>query len=159
MTEREKFEKWLNTLDKQTLVAMAAKQARIIEELQAAKATSFTLPERMDYELHGDTVINSHHNTLADGYNQCLSDVISMNEEYANSTGSDGWIPVSERLPESEDINALIVVDGDVLDLVFNFSDDEYMGPAFSSVGGGEVYYGAQHVTHWMPLPAAPEVK
>ena len=27
MTEREKFEKWLNTLDKQTLVTMTAKQA------------------------------------------------------------------------------------------------------------------------------------
>ena len=36
MTEYEKFEKWLNTLDKQTLVTMAAKQARTIEELQAA---------------------------------------------------------------------------------------------------------------------------
>ena len=36
MTEREKFAKWLNTLDKQTLVTMAAKQARTIEELQAA---------------------------------------------------------------------------------------------------------------------------
>ena len=36
MTEREEFEKWLNTLDKQTLVTMAAKQARTIEELQAA---------------------------------------------------------------------------------------------------------------------------
>lgn len=36
MTEREKFEKWLNTLDKQTLVTMAAKQAQTIEELQAA---------------------------------------------------------------------------------------------------------------------------
>ncbi len=43
MTEREKFEKWLNTLDKQTLVAMAAKQARIIEELQAA--TKAAVPE------------------------------------------------------------------------------------------------------------------
>ena len=63
---------------------------------QAAKATSFTLPDRMDCELHGDTVIDSHHNTFADGYNERLSDVISMNEEYANSTGSDGWklVPV-----------------------------------------------------------------
>ena len=46
MTEREKFEKWLNTLDKQTLVTMAAKQAKTIEEMQAAKATSFNLPDR-----------------------------------------------------------------------------------------------------------------
>ena len=36
MTQREEFEKWLNTLDKQTLVTMVAKQARTIEELQAA---------------------------------------------------------------------------------------------------------------------------
>ena len=86
MTQREEFEKWLNTLDKQTLVTMAAKQAKTIEEMQAAKATSFNLPDRMDYELHGDNVIDSHHNTFADGYNQCLSDVIAMNEEYANST-------------------------------------------------------------------------
>ena len=43
MTQREEFEKWLNTLDKQTLVTMAAKQARTIEELQAA--TKSAVPE------------------------------------------------------------------------------------------------------------------
>ena len=43
MTEREKFEKWLNTLDRQTLVTMTAKQARTIEELQAA--TKAAVPE------------------------------------------------------------------------------------------------------------------
>ena len=93
MTQREEFEKWLNTLDKQTLVTMAAKQAKTINLMQTAKSTSFNLPECMDYEFHGDKVIN---NPFADGYNQCLSDVISMNEEYANSTGSDGWklVPV-----------------------------------------------------------------
>ena len=42
MTEREKFEKWLNTLDKQTLVTMTAKQARTIEELQAATKSAAT---------------------------------------------------------------------------------------------------------------------
>ena len=78
MTQREEFEKWLNTLDKQTLVIMAAKQAKTIKLMQAAKSTSFSLPDRMDYELHGDKVIND---PFADGYNQCLSDVIAMNEE------------------------------------------------------------------------------
>ena len=43
MTEREKFEKWLNTLDKQTLVTMAAKQAWTIEKLQTA--TKAAIPE------------------------------------------------------------------------------------------------------------------
>ena len=42
MTEREEFEKWLNTLDKQTLVTMAAKQALTIEELQAAMKSAAT---------------------------------------------------------------------------------------------------------------------
>ena len=42
MTQREEFEKWLNTLDKQTLVTMAAKQARTIEELQAATKSAAT---------------------------------------------------------------------------------------------------------------------
>jgi hypothetical protein len=43
MTEYEKFEKWLNTLGRQTLVTMTAKQARTIEELQAA--TKSAAPE------------------------------------------------------------------------------------------------------------------
>ena len=43
MTDRERFEKWLNTLDKQTLMTMTAKQARTIEELQAA--TKAAVPE------------------------------------------------------------------------------------------------------------------
>ena len=99
MTQREEFEKWLNTLDKQTLVTMAAKQAKTINLMQTAKSTSFNLPECMDYEFHGDKVIND---PFADGYNQCLSDVISMNEEYANSTGSDGWklVPVEPTVDQ-----------------------------------------------------------
>ena len=100
MTQREELSddqeklNWLLGLEKETLADMAHQQSKIIEKLQkAAKATSFTLPDRMDYELIGDTVIND---PFADGYNQALSDVISMNEEYANSTGSDGWklVPV-----------------------------------------------------------------
>ena len=159
MTQREEFEKWLNTLDKQTLVTMAAKQAKTIKLMQAAKATSFSLPDRMDYELHGDKVIND---PFADGYNECLSDVIAMNEEYANSTVSDGWIPVSERLP-----------DGDDEVLVYPFPDNSYgirLGtyhPHECKLKGKWTYEEERHsyyeqveinnVTHWMPLPAAPE--
>ena len=93
MTQREKFEKWCKAnkytalyfrddmyFDKATQMAW--------EAWQAAKATSFNLPECMDYEFHGDKVIND---PFADGYNQCLSDVISMNKEYANSAVPKGW--------------------------------------------------------------------
>ena len=77
MTQREEFEMWYAD---QENYGDAHKQD-LLKCWQAAKLTSFTLPERMDYDLEGDTVIDSHHNTFADGYNQCLSDVIAMNEE------------------------------------------------------------------------------
>lgn len=143
MTQREEFEKWLNTLDKQTLVTMAVKQAKIIEEMQAAKSTSFNLPECMDYEFHGDKVIND---PFANGYNQCLSDVIAMNKEYANSTVSDGWVPFSERHPDEDE--KVIVFD----------TNDDY-GHIYTLMFYSEFLdrkVGAT-VTHWMPLPAAPE--
>ena len=119
MTQREEFEKWLNTLDKQTLVTMAAKQAKTINLMQTAKSTSFNLPECMDYEFHGDKVIND---PFADGYNQCLSDVISMNEEYANSTGSDGWklVPVE---PTGEQWGGL------ARDIIFWLRSDSHQTP------------------------------
>ena len=63
MTEREKFEKWLNTLDKQTLVTMAAKQARTIEKLQAAMKAA--LPE--GWKL---VPIEPTHEMFRAGYNE-----------------------------------------------------------------------------------------
>ena len=97
MTQREEFEKFCDGFNLAISKSDADKYAdritqRMWETWQAA-INSFNLPERMDYELRGDTVIS---NPFADGYNQCLSDVISMNEKYANSTGSDGWklVPV-----------------------------------------------------------------
>ena len=151
MTEREEFEKWLNILDKQTLVTMAAKQAKTINLMQTAKATSFNLPDRMDYELHGDTVIN---NPFADGYNQALSDVIAANEEYANSVESDGWIPVSERLPEQSQLGSAVEY------LVYETLNNKVQHDYYIVPGDGTSpfwnYY-QDNVTDWMPLPAPPE--
>ena len=164
MTQREEFEKFCDGFNLAISKSDADKYAdritqRMWETWQAAKATSFTMPDRMDYELHGDKVIND---PFADGYNQCLNDVIAMNEEYANSTGSDGWIPVSERLPDSDD---------EVL--VYPFPDNSYgirLGtyhPYECKLKGKWTYEEERHsyyeqveinnVTHWMPLPAAPE--
>lgn len=151
MTEREEFEKWLNILDKQTLVTMAAKQAKTINLMQTAKSKSFKLPECMDYEFHGDKVIND---PFADGYNQCLSDVISMNEEYANSTGSDGWIPVSERLPEQSQLGS--AVEYLVYETLNNkVQHDYYIVPTDGTSPFWNYYQ--DNVTDWMPLPAPPE--
>ena len=148
MTEREKFEKWCKAnkytalyfsdnmyFDKATQMAWKA--------WQAAKATSFTLPERMDYELHGDKVIND---PFADGYNECLSDVIAMNEEYANSTVSDGWIPVSERLPYDDE-------------LVLVYDSEGTHWRVYTLRAYKQFFDKFKCATHWMPLPKAPEQK
>lgn len=92
MTQREEFERWFKHDFHPDKTGPYVKD-QLWFVWQAAKSALLTLPDRMDYELHGDTVIND---PFADGYNQALSDVIAMNEEYANSTGLDGWklVPV-----------------------------------------------------------------
>ena len=153
MTEREKFEKWCKAnkytalyfsdnmyFDKATQMAWKA--------WQAAKATSFSLPDRMDYELHGDSVIS---NPFTDGYNQALSDVIAANEEYANSTGSDGWIPVSERLPDE---GTYFCLGHNGTPFVCLLRNKKYEGCVWLRNTGTRRVDG---ITHWMPLPSAPE--
>ena len=82
MTQREEFERWFKHDFHPDKTGPYVKD-QLWFAWQAAKSALLTLPDRMDYELHGDTVIND---PFADGYNQALSDVIAMNEEYANST-------------------------------------------------------------------------
>jgi hypothetical protein len=71
------------------------------------------------------------------------------------------WIPVSERLPE-HDTSVLISVrrkDGEVVVKEVLFVDwslpHEPADPRFADDYGGE---DLKDVTHWMPLPAPPEV-
>ena len=77
MTQREEFEKWYADQEK---YGDAHKQD-LLKCWQAAKSTSFSLPERMHHELEGDRVADSHANAFCDGYNQCLSEVIALVEE------------------------------------------------------------------------------
>ncbi|EMV5908585.1 DUF550 domain-containing protein [Escherichia coli] len=59
----------------------------------------------------------------------------------------DGWIPVSERMPEPYEY--VLVTDGfDGCD-VMRVNTDGYWGPAKSLYPGS--------ITHWMPMPAAPQ--
>ena len=146
MTQREKFEKWFNDYGKDIELNDTYKELMFVS-YKAAKLTSFTLPDRMDYDLEGVAVIDSHHNTFADGYNQCLTDVISMNEEYANSTVSDGWIPVSERLPDDYSMS-ICVGHGGYQFICRKEPNGWFRFPQMKKLDG---------VTHWMPLPSAPD--
>ncbi|WP_024873099.1 DUF551 domain-containing protein [Tolumonas lignilytica] len=155
MTQREEFEKWMVNVAKIIVGSTHPYPARLERDYwkvwqaayRAGQAASFSLPDRMDYELHGDTVIDSHHNTFADGYNQCLSDAIAMNEEYANSVVSDGWIPVSERMPDDYSMS-ICVGHGGYQFICRKEPNGWFRFPQMKKLDG---------VTHWMPLPAAPE--
>ena len=146
MTQREEFERWFKYDFHPDKTGPYVKD-QLWFAWQAAKSALLTLPDRMDYELHGDSVIDSHHNTFADGYNECLSDVIAMNEEYANSTGSDGWIPVSERLPESNTDLYLCSGHEGTKFVCYRRHNEWIRSPQMKRVVG---------ITHWMPITPAP---
>ncbi|WP_251295670.1 DUF551 domain-containing protein [Escherichia coli] len=59
----------------------------------------------------------------------------------------DGWIPVSERMPEPYEY--VLVTDGFDGCEVMRVNTDGYWGPAKSLYPGS--------ITHWRPLPAAPK--
>ena len=73
----------------------------------------------------------------------------------ATKSAAPQWIQVSERLPEFKHgcYEYLVVTDGNVQHDYFNcpVSGGDYFEPFWNHYG--------DHVTHWMPLPAAPEVK
>ncbi len=58
------------------------------------------------------------------------------------------WISVKERLPETS--QKVLVTDGEDLDIMRYFG--EYKGSP-------DWDHGTLDVTHWMPIPAPPEVK
>lgn len=77
-----------------------------------------------------------------------VSQTYKLNELAGNSPATpDGWIPVSERMPEPYEY--VLVTDGFDGCEVMRVNTDGYWGPAKSLYPGS--------ITHWMPLPAAPQ--
>lgn len=69
------------------------------------------------------------------------------------------WIPVSERMPEAGDEILFFCKDDSFIDVGFvdssNFSGD-VSGKLFLYNDGVDLHFGSD-ITHWMPLPAAPQ--
>ena len=67
------------------------------------------------------------------------------------------WIPVEERLPESDD-NVLVIVNGECKTMTF---EEAYMLASYYSGDGWIVEWYEEWenpvVTHWMPLPEPPK--
>ncbi|MCP3584648.1 DUF551 domain-containing protein [Escherichia coli] len=92
------------------------------------------------------------------GWNSCraamlhgaepVSQTYKLNQLSGNSPATpDGWIPVSERMPEPYEY--VLVTDGFDGCEVMRVNTDGYWGTAKSLYPGG--------ITHWMPLPTAPQ--
>lgn len=67
--------------------------------------------------------------------------------EFAGTRVSDGWIPVSERMPEG--MKTVITSNG------FDIGQGWWDGECWKSFDCHDVVPGK--VTHWMPLPEAPQ--
>ncbi len=79
-----------------------------------------------------------------------VSQTYKLNELSGNSPVTpDGWIPVSERMPEPYEY--VLVTDGFDGCEVMRVNTDGYWGPAKSLYPGS--------ITHWMPLPEPPRLK
>ncbi|EMF1622700.1 DUF551 domain-containing protein [Escherichia coli] len=77
-----------------------------------------------------------------------ISQAYKLNALDGNSPVTpDGWIPVSERMPEPYEY--VLVTDGFDGCEVMRVNTDGYWGPAKSLYPGG--------ITHWMPLPEPPQ--
>ncbi|MFY3777765.1 DUF551 domain-containing protein [Escherichia coli] len=83
-------------------------------------------------------------------HNQHHDDTLYVRADLVNGNSPvtpDGWIPVSERMPEPYEY--ALVTDGFDGCEVMRVNTDGYWGPAKSLYPGG--------ITHWMPLPEPPQ--
>ncbi|MDM4157348.1 DUF551 domain-containing protein [Klebsiella oxytoca] len=85
---------------------------------------------------------------------QLQTDLDSERRKVGNSPViTDRWIPVSERMPE--DGQHIIIFCDDAFVLSAQYRDGEF----FDVVRDGDEFFEttSRCVTHWMPLPAAPQ--
>lgn len=96
---------------------------------------------------------NEEAEIFADGYNAAMQS-FGNSEQLNSPVTPDGWISCSERMPEDE--QEVIVQNKLGYRYVSYF--DEHSGLFFDMRGGNQINC-IEHilVTHWMPLPAAPQ--
>ncbi|ECG1721337.1 DUF551 domain-containing protein [Salmonella enterica] len=96
---------------------------------------------------------NEEAEIFADGYNAAMQS-FGNSEQLNSPVTPDGWISCSERMPEDE--QEVIVQNKLGYRYVSYF--DEQSGLFFDMPGGNQINC-IEHilVTHWMPLPAAPQ--
>ncbi|ECC5469019.1 DUF551 domain-containing protein [Salmonella enterica] len=96
---------------------------------------------------------NEEAEIFADGYNAAMQS-FGNSEQLNSPVTPDGWISCSERMPEDEQE----VIVHNKLGYRYVSYFDEHSGLFFDMRGGNQMNC-IEHilVTHWMPLPAAPQ--
>ncbi|HBR0812884.1 TPA: DUF551 domain-containing protein [Klebsiella pneumoniae] len=172
MINRDKLEHILEYAKQQRHIGQSCKvppedMVEIMERLLNA-GNSLVIPNEMTSEqaseigyYYGDPV-----GVFARGANWMRQHIIdstlaaapqSPGSEPATVSGK--WIPVSERMPEAGDEILFFCKDDSFIDVGFvdssNFSGD-VSGKLFLYNDGVDLHFGSD-ITHWMPLPAAPQ--
>lgn len=122
----------------------------VIERLYTAPPAPVSVPDAMDG--HGGVCCEV---SYADGWNSCLAAMLQGAEPVSNRDElPDGWVACSERMPEDEQE----VITHNIFGYRHVSFFDEHSGNFFNRLDGSPVDC-VEHVmvSHWMPLPAAPQ--
>ncbi|HCU0551127.1 TPA: DUF551 domain-containing protein [Escherichia coli] len=128
-------------------VSQAYNLPELIEGMEVSIDVS-TCDADLGNRYFGTVTEASELDTAKNGYILLVQDAEPNFDVNGNSPVTpDGWIPVSERMPEPYEY--VLVTDGFDGCEVMRVNTDGYWGPAKSLHPGS--------ITHWMPLPAAPQ--
>ncbi|HGG6663165.1 TPA: ead/Ea22-like family protein [Salmonella enterica subsp. diarizonae serovar 61:i:z] len=128
-------------------VSQAYNLPELIEGMEVSIDVS-TCDADLGNRYFGTVTEASELDTAKNGYILLVQDAEPNFDINGNSPVTpDGWIPVSERMPEPYEY-VLVTYGFDGCE-VMRVNTDGYWGPAKSLYPGG--------ITHWMPLPAAPQ--
>ena len=153
--ELERFQEAItnHTEDKLAMVDHSGDSNNMVEPV----TTAYKLPDDFDFDRLNDVVwleavaSNPHMHSLTTSTIAMVA--LELNRKLADCNSPvipDGWIPVSERMPGSQEWvivfakwdNQQVLCWDDVANRWTDFEDQSYYADMF---------------THWMPLPAAPQ--
>lgn len=141
------------------VISCAVDRLNNVAQLLQLSPSALLVPEILDYqgakELYNYLMTEEETNATVNGWNACRAAMLKAQPQNAPLNIPEiipGWIPVSERMPI--EFEAVIAFDGDqVYGEAMYSSDDGFTIDGYEPCDRLNL----QNVTHWMPLPAAPE--
>ncbi|WP_241521426.1 DUF551 domain-containing protein [Salmonella enterica] len=136
----------------ETLKCFEVNADELIEKIREHIKKVTAEPEHID-EIAIQAGINP---AWADAYMQGYHDAVAAMLQAGNSpVTTDGWIPVSERMPPNKPGSYEYIV----FDSLNNKAHHDYWNVPDGSCDDFSPFWNhyGKYVTHWMPLPAAPQ--